>query len=366
MKILDKLVMWFVGVLFIFSGLVKLNDPMGTAIKMEEYFEVFATDIWSVFHYLVPYAMLVGLFVVILEVILGVALLINYQMKITAWVLLLLIVFFTFLTFYSAQFDKVTDCGCFGDAIPLTPWQSFSKDIFLLMLTLYIFYRKKYLKPALKMVAGSSVIGLTLFLSILLAYFAIEHLPPIDFRPYKVGADINAAMKPSADYIYKYIMQKDGKTFEFDTYPSDEGFEFVEMLLLNPEAEPKITDYNVWNDEGDYTSESLTGAKLLILFHDVNHARVNRIAEISQLASETTDTLESWALTANNEADYENFRHEYQFALPYFYVDGTVIKAMVRANPGLILLKDGVVLGKWHNNDIPTKEQIEKLIKDHS
>jgi uncharacterized membrane protein YphA (DoxX/SURF4 family) len=366
MKILDKLIRWFVGVLFIFSGLVKLNDPMGTAIKMEEYFEVFATDIWSVFHYLVPFAMQFGLFVVILEVILGVALLINYQMKITSWVLLLLIVFFTFLTFYSAQFNKVTDCGCFGDAIPLTPWQSFSKDIVLLILIVYIFYRKKYFKPALKPVVGSSVIGATLLLNILLAYYAIEHLPPIDFRPYKVGADIGTSMKPSADYIYKYIMQKDGETFEFDTYPSEEGYEFVEMVLLNPEAEPKITDYNIWNDEGDYTEESLSGAKLLILFHDVNHARVKSIAEISQLASETSHILASWALTANNEADFENFRHEFQFALPYFYVDGTVIKAMVRANPGLILLKDGVVLGKWHNNDIPTKEQIEQLIKDHS
>ena len=133
MNFLDKIVRWFVGLLFIFSGLVKLNDPMGTAIKMEEYFEVFSSDIWSVFHYFVPYAMHFGLLVVILEVLLGVALLINYRMKLTSWVLLLLIVFFTFLTFYSAYFNKVTDCGCFGDAIPLTPWQSFGKDIVLLI-----------------------------------------------------------------------------------------------------------------------------------------------------------------------------------------------------------------------------------------
>jgi uncharacterized membrane protein YphA (DoxX/SURF4 family) len=366
MSILDKLIRWFVGLLFIFSGLVKLNDPMGTAIKMEEYFEVFATDIWSIFHYLVPLAMAIGLFVVILEVLLGVALLINYQMKITSWVLLLLIIFFTFLTFYSAQFNKVTDCGCFGDAIPLTPWQSFSKDIVLLVLIIYIFNRKDHFKPSFNLATGSSVIGITLLLNIFLAYYAIEHLPPIDFRPYKIGADINASMKPSADYIYKYIMEKDGETFEFVTYPSEGGYEFVEMILLNPEAEPKITDYNVWNDEGDYTEESLSGVKLLVLFPDVNKARLKKIPDIIQLSRETSYILDSWVLTANNEADYENFRHEHQFALPYYYVDGTVIKAMVRANPGLILLKDGVVLGKWHNNDIPTKNQIVDLINDHS
>ena len=121
MKIADRLVRWFVGALFIFSGLVKLNDPIGTAIKMEEYFEVFANDIASIFHYLVPYGLSFGLFVIILEVLLGVAVLINFRMGLTSWILILLIFFFTFLTFYSAAFDKVTDCGCFGDVIPLTP-----------------------------------------------------------------------------------------------------------------------------------------------------------------------------------------------------------------------------------------------------
>ncbi len=144
---MDKVIRWFVGILFIFSGLVKLNDPMGTAIKMEEYFEVFASDISSVFHYLVPFAMSIGLFIIFLEIFLGVAVLINYHMKLTSWILLVLIIFFTFLTFYSAAFDKVTDCGCFGDAIPLTPWQSFTKDVVLLFCIIYIFIRSVQFIP---------------------------------------------------------------------------------------------------------------------------------------------------------------------------------------------------------------------------
>jgi uncharacterized membrane protein YphA (DoxX/SURF4 family) len=365
-RTIDNLVKWFVGVLFIFSGLVKLNDPMGTAIKMEEYFEVFSSDIWSVFHYLVPFAMHFGLFVVILEILLGVALLINYRIKWTAWILLLLIVFFTFLTFYSAFFNKVTDCGCFGDVIPLTPWQSFGKDIILSVLIIYIFARKSKFKSFLSDTSGGIILGVVLALNAFLAYYAIEHLPPIDFRPYHVGANIKAYMQPSEPYIYKYIMEKNGERVEMDTYPTDTTYKFIEMVHVNPEAVPKITDYNVWNEDGDFTDESLSGLKLMVLFSDVNKSRYEKNEEIRQLTNQTTNLLEAWVLTANDEATYENFRHEYQIPLPYFYADGTVIKAMIRANPGLILLKDGVVLGKWHNNDIPTKEEIVHLINTHS
>lgn len=362
MRILEQAIRWFVGLLFIFSGLVKLNDPMGTAIKMEEYFEVFSTDISSIFHYLVPYALSIGLVVVILEILLGVAVLINYRMKITTWILLLLIIFFTFLTFYSAAFNKVTDCGCFGDAIPLDPWQSFFKDIILLVLAVFLFIRRDYFEARISIKAGNILLIVVFLLNIFIAYYALEHLPPIDFRPYKIGADIKASMQPSEEYRYLYIMENDGEQYEFEKYPTDTNYKFVEMVLLNPEAEPKITDFNIWNEEGDFTDQVLDGSRLLILFSDVNKSRYKKIEAIIQLVEGIKNQVESWVITANDEATYENFRHEYQIALPYYYADGTVIKAMVRANPGLMLLKDGVVVGKWHNNDIPTKEKILGLI----
>jgi len=362
MTILDKIVRWFVGLLFIFSGLVKLNDPMGTAIKMEEYFEVFSNDISSIFHYIVPFALHIGLFVVILEVLLGVAVLINYRMKLTSWILLLLIVFFTFLTFYSAAFNKVTDCGCFGDAIPLDPWQSFSKDVVLIVLSVFIFIRNKKYTPFFTMKTGNIILGVVFGLNVIIAYYAIQHLPPIDFRPYKVGADIKASMQPSADFMYKYVMEKDGDIFEFENYPTDTSYKFVEMVLLNPEAEPIITDFNVWNEDGDFTDKSLNGVKLFVLFSDVNKSVYDKVDEINELTERLVPNVESWILTANDEATFENFRHEYQLPLNYYYADGTVIKAMIRANPGLILMKDGIVLGKWHNNDIPTKDEIIALI----
>jgi len=110
-KFLDQFSRFFVGALFIFSGLIKLNDPVGTEIKMEEYFEVFTQDFGSVFHYFIPWSLEIGMIMIVLEVALGVAILLLYRMEITTWVLLLLMIFFTFLTFYSAYFDKVTDCA---------------------------------------------------------------------------------------------------------------------------------------------------------------------------------------------------------------------------------------------------------------
>ncbi len=362
MAIVDKVIRWFVGILFIFSGLVKLNDPMGTAIKMEEYFEVFASDISSVFHYLVPFAMSIGLFIIFLEIFLGVAVLINYHMKLTSWILLVLIIFFTFLTFYSAAFDKVTDCGCFGDAIPLTPWQSFTKDVVLLFCIIYIFIRSVQFIPVFSNRVSIGVLSALLLFNGFVAYFAIAHLPPIDFRPYHIGADIQASMQPSEEFRYKYIMEKGGEKFDFDNYPTDTTYKFVEMVLLNPEAEPKITDFSIWNESGDFTEEIFQGAKLLVLFNDVNKSKLGKIPQINDLAAQLKNEVKVWVVTANDEATYENFRHEYQIPLPYYYADGTVIKAMIRANPGLMLLKNGVVLGKWHNNDIPDQETIRSLI----
>src|SRR5687767_2713924 len=139
-KSIDLFSRFFVGGLFIFSGLIKLNDPIGTKIKMEEYFEVFAEDFGSFFHYFIPYALEIGFILIVLEVVLGVAVLLYYRMNVTTIILLALTIFFGFLTFYSAYFNKVTDCGCFGDAIKLTPWQSFIKDITLMVFVLHLFW----------------------------------------------------------------------------------------------------------------------------------------------------------------------------------------------------------------------------------
>ncbi len=362
-KLFDEFLRFFVGILFVFSGLIKVNDPLGTSIKLKEYFEVFANDFADFFEIFVPNTLFLSVIFVVLEVVLGVALILKYRMKITSWLFLLLIIFFTFLTFYSAAFDKVTDCGCFGDAIPLTPWQSFGKDIILLVMVILIFIRRKNFSPVIQPPKSDIVMGIVVAINLFLAIYSLEHLPYIDFRPYKTGNNIPELMQPSEPYRYKYIMEKDGETFEFTEYPEDTAYVYKDLELLNPEAQPKITDYHVWTDDNDFTGETFTGKKLFLIFYDVTKASAENIEDIKSLIKEIRPQVEVWVLTASNEADFEAFRHKYQLDIPYFFADMTVLEAIIRANPGLWLMKNGEVRGKWHHNDVPDAETVLDLVE---
>ena len=362
-KIFDNFLRYFVGILFIFSGLIKVNDPIGTSIKLKEYFEVFANDFASFFELFIPYSLFFAVLVVVLEVVLGIALILHYRMKLTSWLFLLLIGFFTFLTFYSAYFNKVTECGCFGDAIPLTPWQSFAKDVVLSILVILIFIRQKHFKVFLPGRAGDIIIGISFILNIYLAIHSINHLPYVDFRPYKVGNYIPELMVPSESYRYKYIMEKGDEEFEFTQYPSDTTFRYKDMIILNPEAQPKITDYHIWTDDGEYTEETFIGNKFFVIFYDISKANAKHMDQIVMLIEEVDAYANVWALTASADTEFEIFRHEHQLAIPYFYADMTVLEAIIRSNPGLWLLKDGTVVGKWHHNDVPDANTIIDLLE---
>jgi len=366
MKALNTGIRYFVGVFFIFSGLIKINDPVGTSIKLKEYFQVFSADFGSFFEIFIPFSLELAVIVVVLEVVLGFAAIIAYRFNITTWILLVIIIFFTFLTFYSAAFDKVTDCGCFGDAIPLTPLQSFIKDLVLLGLIIFIFIKRKSFQPIIKQPKSDFiVIGFTAF-CLLLSVYAIRHLPYIDFRPYNVGANIQENMQPSAEYQYQYVMKKDGEKFKFEVYPSDTTYEFVEMNLLNPEAQPKITDYSVWNDEGDFTEKTFQGKKLLIIIENIVKADKQALQEINAVAQNLAGKVEPMILTSNDERTFESYRHEYQLAIDYYYADHTVLEAMIRSNPGIIFLQDGTVLDKWHYNDVPESDDVLELLNEEN
>ena len=359
---------YLVGILFIISGLIKVNDPVGTQIKLEEYFHVFASDFSEVFLVFVPYALFLSVFLSVLEVVLGVALLARFKMKLTTTVLLLMIIFFTFLTFFSAYFNKVTDCGCFGDALKLTPWQSFIKDIILLLMIGVLFiYRNRLSKSKKKsegISAGAIAVAVTAILCTAVAWYAIAHLPFIDFRTYKEGNNIGELMQPSEPYRYTYIMVKDGEEFEFEQYPeATEGYEYKAIKLQNPEAQPVINDFSAWNDEGEYTAELLKGNKLLVIIHSVDKVEMESLPAITQLAQEVEGSAEPLVLTSSGEEAYEAFRHEQQLALPYYFGDATLLKTMIRSTPGLILLQNGEVVKKWHYNDVPDAAEVKELLQ---
>ena len=360
MKFFRELARYLVGGLFIFSGLIKINDPVGTAIKLEEYFEVFAQDFAPFFEQFVPAALFLAVFLSVLEVILGVAVLINHRMPIVSITLIVMIIFFTFLTFYSAYFNKVTDCGCFGDAIKLTPWQSFYKDVVLFFLIFVIFFNFHNYKEFLSTRIQNIIMTLVTLGSIAVALMAIWYLPFIDFRSYKVGNDIGQLMQPEEPGKYLYIMEKDGKEYEMEAYPSDPGYKLIEAKLLNPDkAVAKISDFGVWNDDGEFTEEILTGTKLIFIFHDVEKSNRKHVGQMKDLA--VASGMDTWILTSSGYEAFEAFRHDEQLAFPFYYSDATVLKTMIRSNPGIMLFKDGVVLGKWHHNAVPNSLQLNKL-----
>ncbi len=361
MNIIKEAARIFVGVLFIFSGLIKVNDPVGTAIKLEEYFQVFAYDFAPFFEWFIPGVLFLSVVLSVLEVVLGVALLIGYQMRITAWAMLVLIVFFTFLTFYSAYFNKVTDCGCFGDAIKLTPWQSFYKDVILLILIVVIFWKRDTYSPILPIRISHIAMAADTLIFILIATYAIRHLPFIDFRSYAIGNNIPELMLPSGELKYEYVMEKDGKEYSFEQYPSDKSYTFKAMNVLNPEVQPKITDLAVWNDEGEYTDEMLQGQKLLLITHSIDKTTTKRNDQIRDLISGLRN-LEVWSLTSSSGDEYEAFAKGAGWDVPYYYVDATVSKAIIRSSPGILLLNNGTVLGKWHHNDVPSRSEVARLL----
>lgn len=365
MRILDLFSRFFVGGLFIFSGLIKVNDPVGTAIKMEEYFEVFAEDFGSFFHVFIPFSLPIALFLIVLELVLGVAILAYYRMKQTTWLLLGLMVFFTFLTFYSAYFNKVTDCGCFGDAIKLTPWESFFKDVVLMVFVLHLFWHRRRLQGNLRTLEGHSLVVATAMISWATGVYAVRHLPFIDFRAYRVGNSIPKQMQPAEAPRIEYVFVKNGEEVKSEKFlPAEEGYVYKSSRILNEEKiKPKITDYLVTTPEGeDLTQETFRGAKLLLIIVRVDKASLKNIEEIRTLTEDLEGKVDCLILTSSSAEQMDAFRHENQLAVPFAYADATVLKTIVRSNPGIAFWKDGVVLGNWHHNDTPGSDEILALM----
>lgn len=350
-----------VGGLFIFSGLIKINDPVGTAIKLEEYFDVFSNDIASFFYIFKEFSLSIAVFLVVLEVVLGIMLILGIRLKATVWALGLMILFFTFLTFYSAYFNKVTDCGCFGDAIKLTPWESFFKDIFLLILIGILFIFRNDLVNNFQPWAAW-LVRISVVLSVILAITAIRNLPFIDFRAYKEGVNIQVAMQPSAPLEYSYVMKKEGEEYVFDQYPTDESYEFLEMNLKNEDALPKISDFSIWNTEGDFTEGILTENKAVILVTNISKLETDNLTEIDEMIKGLEGSeIEVVLVAASSETEIQSLIQARDWDVKGYQGDATVIKTIMRSNPGVMLLKNGIVLKKYHYRNTPNADAVKLL-----
>ena len=286
MKYLVNISRILVGALFIISGLIKLNDPVGFSFKLEEYFSAGVLDL----PFFEPYALAISIFVVIFEVLLGVMLLVGFRVRLTVWSLLLMILFFTFLTFYSAYFNKVTDCGCFGDAIKLTPWESFTKDIILLVLIVLLFVGQKYITSIFGNYTQRIIIVLALVSSAFYVYYVLNHLPVVDFRPYKIGANIEEGMSvpdgaPQAIYDYAWRFKtSEGEQLVVTRgdYPTVEG-EFIDVETTEVQAgyEPPIHDFTIEQNGEDFAGTLLQHPKLvMVIAYDLRKTNTNAYAEL--------------------------------------------------------------------------------------
>ncbi|GAA3984208.1 DoxX family protein [Pedobacter ginsengiterrae] len=365
----------FVGVLFIFSGLIKANDPLGFGYKLQEYFDVFHISFLS------PIATGIAILLCTLEIVLGALLLLGFWGKKVSWGLLILIIFFTLLTFVSAFFKVVTSCGCFGDAIPLTPWQSFGKDLVLLVLIVYIFLKKDFIKPAVQKAKSQRNIAIVVsVVSLLFGLYTYNFLPVIDFLPYKVGAHIPSLMvippgeKPDEFQIMYHLKNKKTKA-EKDMSDKDylkteiwkdDNWEIVgepSKTLVKKGYEPKIKDLIITDASGtDYTKELIENPYYSLVFvaYNLNDTNEKAIGDLNALALNATQqfNIRSVLLTSSSASDAEKFIKKYNLFSEVFYADAVPLKSMVRANPGVLLLKNGVVISKWHFHNVPSFEQL--------
>ncbi|WP_028376249.1 BT_3928 family protein [Leeuwenhoekiella sp. MAR_2009_132] len=358
MKKLVGVIRIFVGILFIISGFIKLNDPVGFSFKLQEYF---SPDVLNM-EFLSPFALGLAILLVIVELVLGVALIIGYYKKPTMWLLLLMILFFTFLTFYSAYFNKVTDCGCFGDALPLTPWQSFSKDVVLLILILFLFFNLKHIQPFFSNFGRSIVIFATFIGCLSFGYYVLMHLPVFDFRAYKVGVNIQEGMeipegaeKAVFDYHWKFDVNGSQKIITTQgEYPSSEGtFLGVETEVVTQGYVPPIHDFTIEKEGENYTEDFLNTPNLIVIIaYDINKTEWNGWPVIKEL---TNDALKKGytviGLTSSGENEVNDLKEKQNINFDFYFTDATVLKTIVRSNPGILKLHNGTILQKKHWND---------------
>ncbi len=364
-----------VGFLFIFSGLIKANDPLGFGYKLQEYFEVFHIG------FLDNYAVAIAILLCTLEIVLGALLLLGFWAQKVVQGLLILILFFTFLTFYSAFFKVVTSCGCFGDAIPLTPWQSFSKDLVLLVLILIIYVRRNSLLPLVSSQKARQLISTGLIASALgFGLYTYNFLPIIDFLPYKIGNNIPQLMisPPGAPQdIYEITYElKNKRTGESRTM-TDKEYLKTEIwkdknwvitgdpitVLIKKGYDVKIKDLKISDSMGtDYTAEIFENPfyNLVIVAYDLSKTDPNGIGNLNAIAINAAENfnIRTVLLTSASAQDAEAFSKTNKLVMEVYHADGIPLKSMVRANPGVLLLKNGTVINKWHYHNLPSYDEL--------
>ena len=350
------------GCVFIFSGFVKAIDPLGSTYKFDDYFRAFG-GIFEIFtHISFPLAILLST----IELVIGLSLLFKVQLRITLFAALAFMAVMTPLTLYIAlKKNLVTDCGCFGDALVISNWATFSKNVVLIaMVMLFIVYQKKF-RSFFTLKAQNISIGIFAVIAVGLLIYCYCHLPLIDFLPYKVGVNIPKVMTipenaPSDKYETTFIYQKNGvqKEFTLENYPKgDSTWKFVDQktVLISKGYKAPIHDFSIVNEQFEDITEQVlydTGSTYLLIMYDLNETSTTGAKKTEELFQKAMMTgAKFYALTASSDIDVQNFKQKMHVTYPFCKTDPTTLKTIIRANPGLMLIKNGTITGKWNWRD---------------
>jgi len=315
LKFLTLISRIFVGGMFVFSGFVKLVDPIGSQYKFQEYFSEAVLNL----EFLIPYTLPFSIILIILEITLGLMLLIGFKPKFSIWSIFLLTLVFLFLTWYSAYYNKVTDCGCFGDAIKLSPWETFYKNVILIVIIGFLITQIKNIKS----IFSEKLSKLVTFISVLaffyITYHFLVHLPIIDFRAYAIGKNIKEGMEYKGD---------------------------GEM--------PPVHDFMLEDAQQDLAPYLLDQEKvLLIITYNINKADKNGFPAIKELANNALiKGYKVYGVSASFSDDIVMIQNKFDLPFDYLFCDETTLKTMIRANPGVMILNKGTVVEKKNWGDI--------------
>jgi len=361
-----------VGSVFIYSGFVKGIDPLGSMYKLTDYFIAFNAN-WAS-----GLAFALGTVLFVAEFIIGVGILLNLKPKQSALGSLVLMSIFTPLTFILALTNPVHDCGCFGDALILTNWQTFWKNIILTIPVVYLFAIRKKQPTKLHCYEQWIGIGASAIFILSISWYALNHLPLLDFRPYKIGTYIPDGMVypegAEADvWESKFVYSKDGinKEFGLQNLP-DSTWKFVEAkhLLIKKGYEPPIHDFTISDSEGNDIADQLLSSSnynFLIITYNLEKTQIENFEKINQLVDFcSVHGYTVYGLTASTDEQIEKFKNETGAVYEFYATDEITLKTMIRANPGIILIKEGTIINKWNVNDLPSGKQLNENLLQQS
>ena len=362
MKLLVNICRVIVGVLFIFSGLVKAMDPQGLAYKMQEFFEVWATNssLANLMHWLTDYAFPFAVIMITLEIMVGVGILLGIWRSFFTWLILLLIIFFGFLTGYAALSGKISTCGCFGDCIPLTSMQSFIKDMVLFVLVLILFFGRRYIIPVLTPSINVLLLIISCAAVLFYQWYVLRHLPTVDCLPFKKGGNILNLRKMPADAVpdkkeYRFVYEKNGKkeNFTINNLP-DSTWNFVSredfIIQQGKNNQPPIKDFNLTTPSGNDTTQAVLtlDASYYLFFvkgFSTTDYWLDAFTKLYDYAKKNNRLIYIVTPEMTDAEKFFNKRNNYD--LPVFSLDATAFKTAARTNPELYLMKGPVIENKW-------------------